>query len=87
VTACGNCGSSVRLRYDRDRSEWRCVSACTIAHTAPMCTLVPRPKRQPLFEGFIRVDGIRRRATRAELVEANRLWAVHADIREGTVGA
>jgi len=40
-----------------------------------------------LFDGYILENGKRRRATRAELREAHRLWWKHADIREGRVGS
>ncbi len=39
----------------------------------------PRPA---LFENYIIENGERRRATRAELAEAHRLWWRHRDIRE-----
>ena len=41
-------------------------------------------KRRPaLFNGWLVENGVRRRATRAELQEATRLWLRHFDIREG----
>ena len=43
----------------------------------------PRPA---LFENFVIQNGSRRRATRAELAEAHRLWWKHKDVREGRVG-
>ena len=42
----------------------------------------PRPA---LFENYLIDSGQRRRATRAELAEAHRLWWKHADIRTGRV--
>jgi len=43
-----------------------------------------RARRPSLFVGWWFCDGRRlRRATRRELAEAYRLWARHADIREG----
>jgi hypothetical protein len=44
---------------------------------------VRRRRRPSLFHGWIVEDGRRRRATRAELRNAYRLWVRHADIREG----
>ena len=41
--------------------------------------------RPALFEGYLIENGKRRRARRDELREAWRLWAKHADIREGRV--
>jgi hypothetical protein len=44
--------------------------------------------RQGLFYGYWTWQGTRlRRARRAELAEAYRLWATHRDIREGRVRA
>jgi len=39
--------------------------------------------RPALFENYMVENGQRRRATRAELAEAHRLWWKHADIRTG----
>ena len=43
----------------------------------------PRPA---LFENYVVENGKRRRATRAELAEAHRLWWKHKDVRTGRVG-
>jgi hypothetical protein len=40
-----------------------------------------------LFDGYVLENGKRRRATRAELREAHRLWWKHADIRTGRASA
>lgn len=40
-------------------------------------------RREPLFESHVLENGVRRRATKAELREATRLWYRHRDIREG----
>lgn len=43
-------------------------------------------KSQPaLFDGYLVENGVRRRAKRAEIAEAHRLWWKHRDIREGRV--
>jgi hypothetical protein len=42
-------------------------------------------KRPALFSGYLIENGLRRRATAAELREAWRLWCRHSDIRCGRV--
>ena len=44
-----------------------------------------KASRPALFNGYLIENGKRRRARRDELREAWRLWAKHADIREGRV--
>lgn len=79
---CQTCGSSVRLRWDRDSGGWQCVNS-----RAP--SVLPerrrRRKREPLFNvNWTDPDtGRRWRATRTELTDAWRLWAIHADVRSG----
>ena len=41
--------------------------------------------RPALFENYVVENGQRRRATRADLAEAHRLWWKHSDIRTGRV--
>lgn len=40
-------------------------------------------RREALFQGYLVENGKRRRATKAELREAYRLWRRHWDIRTG----
>lgn len=45
-------------------------------------------RRQPaLFAGYLLENGVRRRATAAELREAWRIWCKHSDVRMGRVKA
>lgn len=46
---------------------------------------IPRRRTPGLFDVYVIEDGKRRRGTRAEFAEAYRLWAKHADVREGVV--
>ena len=46
-----------------------------------------RGRRPALFSGFVIEEGVRRRATAAELREAWRLWCKHSDVRLGRVKA
>lgn len=85
MNACYLCGNNRSLRFDHGAAEWRCYAGCgSTRRTAPS---KKRPRsRPPLFNGFWAdpLTGHRLgRATRAELAEAWRLWAVHRDIREG----
>jgi hypothetical protein len=84
VTCCAMCGSSARLRYDRASSSWRCVGACG---SNPVATRFAHPsnrrrQRPTLFCGHVLEDGQRRRANRAELAEAYRLFSKHRDLAE-----
>jgi hypothetical protein len=46
-----------------------------------------RGKRPPIFEGYCRENGVRRRLRQVELRECWRLWCKHADIRTGRLKA
>ena len=78
---CVICGGCDRLLWDRESEGWRCVNGCG-QRARPGAR---RPKREPLFNAFWRdpQTGRRWRATRTELTDAWRLWAIHADIRSG----
>jgi hypothetical protein len=80
MTACSVCGSSARLRFDRDHARWICVGSCG---TARGTASIPRRRRRQTLFGrlWVDADGSRYRATPAELAEAHRLWRVHADVR------
>jgi hypothetical protein len=80
MTACHACGSSARLRFERASGVWMCVDTCG-TERAPKRSR--RFRRPPLFEGWVREDGIRRRASREELREAARLYYEHTDVRQG----
>lgn len=84
------CGSSVRLRFDREASAWVCVGMCPTGHTrAPARTAWKKRKQEPLFDPWF-VDPVtheRTRATRDELRAAVRIWYQHRDIREGRADA
>lgn len=80
---CSLCGSNVRLRFDREAQQWRCVGECGAAKPRKS----RRRRREPLFSAYLVDNGTRRRATREELQEMWRLWRKHADIREGRVHA
>lgn len=78
MRACASCGSSARLRFDRGLDTWTCVDACGGESVRRRTS---RPRRPALFHNYVVEDGQRRRATRDELRDAYRLWAVHADVR------
>lgn len=94
---CALCGSAARLRYDRQADRWACFDGCNVPQAFVATKAVDgsvrlskrrrtkKRRRDPLFHGFwLDEDGRRTgRATRAELRELHRLWAVHADVREG----
>lgn len=82
MTACSVCGSSARLRFDREASAWVCVVGCGLSTTVDNRRSGKRAYRRPsLFVGKVVDNGVRRRATRDELREAYRLWQTHADVR------
>jgi hypothetical protein len=80
MIACASCGASTRLRFDHEAGQWSCAGPCGVTRRAP---LPQRRRRLALFHGYLLDDGARRRASRAELVEAMRLWREHADVRQG----
>jgi hypothetical protein len=84
--ACILCGSQERLRYDRNGERWVCVESCGADERSPAIGRLSR-RRSPLFEGYLIAEGQRRRATRAEIAEAHRLYFIHADVREGRAHA
>jgi hypothetical protein len=77
------------LRYDQQADGWQCFDGCgealAPARSGRTRRRAKRRRRDPLFSGFwLNERGERLgRITRAELREVHRLWAVHADIREG----
>jgi hypothetical protein len=86
---CASCGSRTRLRYDRNTNRWACFDGCNEESTPRRRRRARKRERDALFNGYWRDEyGQRqRRVTRDELREAHRLWAVHADIREGPGGS